>query len=117
MSVSWDGSGLYALAADLGKASAQVTQRASQAVRKAAMDVEAAAKRGAPVDTGALRNSISTDTPTVLSAEIGPTVNYGLYVEMGTSRMAAQPYMGPALAQIEPGFTAAIAQLGGDLLQ
>jgi HK97 gp10 family phage protein len=93
--MGFDTSAIRQLQADLGKLSARAVPTASRAVAKTAHDIEADAKGLAPVDTGNLRNSISSDIG-VLSAEIGPTAEYGLYVEEGTSRMAPQPYMGPA---------------------
>lgn len=55
------------------------------------------AKKDCPVDTGRLRNSITYETRT-LSKEvyIGTNVEYGPYVELGTSRMAARPFIRPA---------------------
>lgn len=51
-----------------------------------------------PVDTGRLVNSIKSG---VISSEkcayIGTNVEYAAYVELGTSRMAAQPYLKPAV--------------------
>ena len=83
-------------------------------VRRIAFEVEARAKQKAPVDTGALRASIYTRTsneqapgphpipaPTEPGvAHVGPSVEYGVYQELGTSRMAAQPYLGPAVAEV-----------------
>lgn len=114
--MNWETGELRKLAADLGKASIETTRKAVQVVRKAAADVEAAAKGRAPVDTGALRGSIGTSMHGPLAAEIGPTVHYGQYVEFGTYKMAAQPYMGPAADQVEPGFVEAMEQLGGEIL-
>jgi HK97 gp10 family phage protein len=99
--VGFETSGIRQLQADLGKLAARAVPTASRAVAKTAHDIEATAKRLAPVDTGNLRNSISSDIG-VLSAEIGPTAEYGGYVEEGTSRMAPQPYMGPAADQHFP---------------
>lgn len=93
--MGFDTGGIRQLRADLGKMSARAVPVASKAVAKTAHDIEADAKIAAPVDTGNLQNSISADIG-VLSAEIGPTAEYGRYVEEGTSRMAPQPYMGPA---------------------
>lgn len=113
----YDTGELTRLAADLGRASATVTRRASQAVRKAAFDVESRAKRLAPVDTGALRNSISTTVSGGgLAATVGPTVHYGIYQELGTRRMRPHPYMGPAADAVLPGFEAAMAELGANIL-
>ena len=108
---------LLKLSADLGKASAEVTRRAQVVVRKTAADIEASGKRNAAVDTGFMRDSISTTISNGgLSAEIGPTASYGAYVEFGTRRMRPQPFMGPAADQHFPEFTEAVARLSQDLL-
>lgn len=95
MDVTFDTSALNAVVADLGKAPARIVPLARRVVVKAAADMERDAKAFAPVDTGALRNSIGTSL-SGLSAEIGPTVNYGAFVELGTSRMGPRAYLGPA---------------------
>lgn len=107
------------LAADLTRASSTVAARAGVAMSKAARDIQAGAQNRAPVDTGNLRSSISTDTQTgggTLRAEVGPTANYGGYVENGTSRQRAQPYLRPATDAALPGYQAALGQLGADIL-
>jgi HK97 gp10 family phage protein len=118
--VANDSSQLARLAADLEAGRARVGARAAAVVRKTALDLEATAKNRAPVDTGALKNSISTDFagdgPNVMAAEIGPTVHYGAYVEYGTSRMSPQPYMGPALDVHSAAYLAALGQTAEDLL-
>ena len=117
MAFTIDTSQLNALTASLVKAESTAKTMAGMAVAKTALDCEAAAKRHAPVDTGALRNSIGTSIAgDRMSAEIGPTVNYGAYVEFGTSRMSAQPYMGPAMDEVTPGFVSALEQIGKGLL-
>lgn len=70
--------------------------------------VETYAKVLAPVDTGALRNSIMVDEVTPDRAIIGPHVEYAEHVEFGTTRMAAQPYLRPALDEHEHEIVAAI---------
>lgn len=86
--------------------------------------VEARAKVKAPVDTSALRNSIYTSTKTEehgldrsiadsLDREyynlprgsrtkvyVGPSMSYSIYVEFGTERQQAQPYLIPALEEV-----------------
>ena len=108
---------LLKLSADLGKASHEVTRKAQLVVTKTAHDIEADAKSFAPVDTGMLRNSISTTIGAGgLSAEIGPTVDYAHYLEYGTRRMPPQPYMGPAAERRAEPFVKAIESLGGEFL-
>ena len=104
----FDMSQVAALSADLGKASGQATKLGQVVVRATAANVERAAKTNAPVDTGNLRNSITTQiSGGGMTAEIGPAAAYGIYVEMGTSRMAPQPYLLPALdAKTGPFITA-----------
>ena len=67
-----------------------------KALKTVGMKAEKNAKKICPVDTGNLRNSIThqNDKDTVY---IGTNVEYAPYVEMGTSRMRAQPYLGPAI--------------------
>lgn len=67
------------------------------------IEVENAAKVLCPVDTGRLRSSIGLSTfPTAngLIVRVGSNVEYAGYVERGTSRMRAQPYLRPALNQV-----------------
>lgn len=104
----------------------------SQVVRKTAFDMASHASNAAPVDTGFLANSIyvaTWDTSTYadktgISLDLLPEVaipadeytafvavgaNYGIYVEMGTRFMPAQPYFYPAVDAVEPAFEAALA--------
>jgi HK97 gp10 family phage protein len=100
---------LNKLAVDMGNVGARATKDAGQVVAKYAYAVEGMGKAFCPVDTGNLRNGISTAlSPSRLSAEIGPTASYAPFVEFGTSRMAPHAFMGPALDIQTPGFVAAL---------
>lgn len=105
-----DGNALRKLAADLTMAADTVEPKARRVVAKTARDIEADAKGFAPVDTGNLKGSITSDIGG-LSAEIGPTANYGVFLELGTSRMAPQPFMGPAADRRAGPFEEAMAQM------
>lgn len=113
-----DASALTNFAFELqAKINAQPTM-AKNIVKKTAKDIEATAKTLAPVDTGFLRGSIKTsDLRTVSkdnpSAEVRASANYATYLEFGTSRMAARPFMSPAANKHEPAFLAAMQQLIG----
>ena len=88
-----------------------------KAIKAVGFRVEALAKMKAPVDLGNLRNSIymrsseenpvseiateELPKPPESSVYIGPSVEYGIYQELGTSVMDAQPYMLPALREVE----------------
>ena len=84
------------------------TEEASQGIQRAidraleeiGLAAEGYAKRACPVDTGNLRNSI---THAVASSEdavyVGTNVEYAPYVELGTSKMQAQPFLRPAATE------------------
>lgn len=79
--------------------------------------VETHAKVYCPVDTGTLRNSIMVDETTPDRAVIAPHTDYAQHVEFGTSRMAAQPYMRPALDQHEGEILGAIEATVRDFVE
>lgn len=69
-----------------------------KALKSVALTAEKYAKQDCPVDTGRLRSSITHETDKN-TAYIGTNVEYAPYVEMGTSRMRAQPFLEPAMEQ------------------
>lgn len=69
----------------------------ARSLERIGLAAEGYAKDMCPVDTGNLRNSI-THTSDGKAAYIGTNVTYGKYVELGTVKMAAQPYLRPAAA-------------------
>lgn len=72
----------------------------NQGIEKACQMVENTAKENCPVDTGVLRGSITHEVKDG-QGTVGTNVEYAEYVEFGTSKMAAQPYLYPALAAHE----------------
>lgn len=65
-------------------------------IEDAALKTERAAKKNCPYDTGKLRASITSDIGT-LEAEVGTNVEYAPFVEYGTSKQGAKPFLRPAL--------------------
>ena len=57
---------------------------------------ESYAKEICPVDTGRLRNSIAHAQEGSNTEVIGSNVEYGVFVELGTHKMAAKPFLRPA---------------------
>lgn len=117
----FDVSEMNKLAVDFDRASGTVGAKASAVIRKTAHDIERDAKIFCPVDTGNLRNSISTGITGdgrfgSIEAEIGPTADYAAFVEYGTSRMAPRAYMGPALDRNTPDFVRAMEIVVGEIL-
>jgi HK97 gp10 family phage protein len=85
------------------------------AIRKACEDTKRDAKILAPVDTGNLRASIGYETHETKSGAwgvVGPTASYGIFVELGTSRMSGQPFLGPAFDRNAPLLEQALDGLG-----
>lgn len=105
-----------AVAFRIGTAGGRIGAAAAAALRKTVLDIEADAKQLAPVDTGDLRNSISSDVfgdgrNGAMTAEVGPTVEYGIYQEYGTSTQPGQPFLGPAYDRRIAPYSEALAQL------
>lgn len=64
------------------------------------MTAEGHAKKETPVDTGRLRNSITHAIDTdEQAAYIGTNVEYAPYVELGTVKMQARPFLRPAATE------------------
>ncbi len=84
-------------------------KRAAEAVESAARLVVRAARELCPVDTGALRESIDAESDG-MSAVITAGAEYAAYVEFGTSKSAAQPYLVPALLQNKEALAEKIAE-------
>jgi HK97 gp10 family phage protein len=113
----------------------------SKVVRKVAFDIQSDAQSLAPVDTGFLMNSIYVKTskdssysqvgqPSKEGASLLPEVenppddqtayvavgaNYGIYVEMGTVHMPAQPYLSPAVEAGQASLETAASAIEGML--
>jgi HK97 gp10 family phage protein len=64
--------------------------------------IERMAKVKAPVDTGALKNSIFSAKAGNLTYKVTAPQHYAIYVEKGTRKMRAQPYLKPALDAERP---------------
>lgn len=82
----------------------QMNRARNAALEEWASDLEKTAKDLAPVGHGKLRDSIESRVNKAsgkawIHLKPGKTREYGYYVEKGTSKMADQPFMGPA-AQI-----------------
>ena len=73
-------------------------QAVERALTRIGLQAETYAKRECPVDTGNLRNSI-TNAIDDKSAYVGTNVEYAPYVELGTSRAKAQPFIKPAATE------------------
>jgi len=84
---------------------------AEKIIKKTAFDTETLAKIYAPVDTGNLMNSISADRVREMTWRVTANADYAIYVEMGTRRKSAQPFLEPALRDTWPGAVKAFAKI------
>ena len=84
----------------LDKFSAKIESGAQKGLAKGAMLIADRAKVLAPVRSSTLRDSI-TSKAEGMSAEVGTNVEYAIYQEFGTYKMAAHPYLIPAMEESE----------------
>jgi HK97 gp10 family phage protein len=95
--------GIDQLQRELAALPTKVREVVRDAVTDAAEAVASDARATVPVVTGALRDSITTEVGSDgLSVQVSTGLDYGQFVEHGTSRMPAQPFMLPA-AEAERG--------------
>ncbi len=88
-------SGKAELVAKLQQNMSSIRTQVNEAIQGAGIDTQAAAKKASPVDTGRLRASILY-TPGTLSCTVGTNVFYAWYLELGTVKMSARPFLYPA---------------------
>lgn len=84
----------------LEKAVGKIQTGAPKGLAKGAMLIADRAKFLAPYDTGSLYQSISSQAEG-MRAEVGTNVEYAMYQEFGTYKMAAHPYLIPAMEESE----------------
>ena len=71
-----------------------------RALTRIGLSAEGYAKKECPVDTGNLRNSITHEVrQSDKAVYIGTDVEYAAYVELGTTRTKAKPYLKPAATE------------------
>lgn len=88
--------GMAALRSAVTRKVARVNDEARRQVQESTIRIETDAKRAAPVDTGRLRSSISREIEGA-SGRVYTVVEYAEYVEFGTSRRPATPFLQPAI--------------------
>lgn len=87
--------GLDKLKASLAAMRKRLTTSNEEALRELGQEMKTRMKAAVPVDTGKLRDSIDVEMKGG-GITVGPRgVDYAGYVEFGTSRSPAQPYIRP----------------------
>lgn len=102
MKIKIDVKGVEETIAKLSVMNTKARKAVEQQIAESALNIQMGAKKRCPVRTGALRNSITVDFYGKMSAQIGPHMPYAAYVEYGTKKMAAQPYLFPAFEEERP---------------
>ena len=94
---------------------AAVEANSQTAPKRVADRVAATAQQIAPKDTGYLASSIHAESVARgKTAEVRVDADYAAYVEYGTYKMAAQPFLQPAVSRHAAEFAAEVAKpLGG----
>jgi HK97 gp10 family phage protein len=105
-----DVSQINALAAELAVAGSTVAVKAHGVVAKATSVVKSQSQSRAAVLTGELRGSITGRTAG-LTGTVTASSQHALFNEFGTSRMAPQPFMYPALSDAEQPFITAMEKI------
>lgn len=83
---------------NFNKAKSKISSNKEQALNRIGILVTAEAQSRTPVDTGRLRRSLAHDVHED-SVDIGTNVEYASYVEHGTSKQKAQPFLNDAITQ------------------
>lgn len=77
----------------------ELDEAKKRALETIGLVAEGYAKDRCPVDTGRLSGSITHAVVDSSTAVIGTNVEYGKYVELGTSRQDPHPYLRPAATE------------------
>jgi len=101
--------GLDELIRSLEKFPDRIKEAIRKEFRKHSLKMLAAAKRRAPVKTGLLRRSLRIEQEGPLKINF-LSVYYGVYVEYGTVRMKARPFMIPSIEENLPDLVESLAR-------
>lgn len=102
MSVEWHGAERLTMA--FRGSSRKVIEQAEKVVKNNTERLKASAKAKAPVDTGFLKNNITSSYPDRLEGHVKSEAAYSGYQEYGTRFQTGTPHIRPALQEIEPQF-------------
>ena len=102
MSVEWHGAERLTMA--IRGASPKAMEQSSQVISNNTERLKASAKAKAPVDTGFLKNHITSSYPNRLEGRVKSEAAYSGYQEYGTRFQTGTPHIRPALQEIEPQF-------------
>ncbi|WP_422804218.1 HK97-gp10 family putative phage morphogenesis protein [Streptococcus sp. FT1-55] len=102
MSVSFKVKGVDRMVRQLAIKSKQAQVATDRQLKLSSLRIERAAKVNAPVDTGTLKNTIFSAKAGNLTYKVTAPQHYAIFVEKGTRKMRAQPYLKPAIEAERP---------------
>lgn len=106
VNVEW--SGLDSLIEQLGTTAAATIEAAASAMKLTTGQVQATAKQVAPKRTGYMANNISVEpvkkTATSVTGTVDAKADYSSFVEFGTYKMSAEPFIRPAVSAAQSFF-------------
>lgn len=90
--------GLTKLAGKIAQHSRDLMHGTKHGTKHKGLNFTSSAPYEAPaVQTARLQNSVQVDDSVRMIRKIGTNLDYGLYLEVGTSKMIERPYLRPAL--------------------
>ncbi|HEL2684088.1 TPA: hypothetical protein T7L01_000157 [Streptococcus suis] len=102
MAIKWQG--MEKLVATISNAHPKAVEQSLKVLKNNGDKVKAIAMENAPEETGILKKNITTSYPG-MEAHIHAEAGYSGYVEYGTRfNDGGQPFMRPAIEQIQPQF-------------
>lgn len=101
-SIDWHG--LEKLEVDFSNASQKAMKQGSSVIKNNTEKLKTSAKAKAPVDTGFLQKSITSEYPSELEGKVADEASYAGYQEYGTRFQPGTPHIRPALKEVEPQF-------------
>ena len=81
---------------DIKKFSKEAGLSVEDSITRTAAFTASEAKKIVPVDKGFLKNSIRAEKKGKFTWEVATNIGYGLFVEFGTYKQKAQPFLRPA---------------------
>ena len=102
MSVSFKIKGVDRMVRQLAIKSKQARIATDRQLELSSLRIERNAKVKTPVKTGALKNTIFSAKAGNLTYKVTAPQHYAIYVEKGTRKMRAQPFLKPAIDAERP---------------
>jgi len=89
--------GMKELRVNVGKLTKEIQEVLPTALKAGALLIQNDGKKRATFRTGTLRRSIHTEDVSNTEVRVGTDVEYAPYLEYGTKKMTARPYLRPAM--------------------